>query len=77
MMAQPEQHYQHQPDQQMHYAPQQDYTNYGQPLVGDPAAMARAMGQACEAGRTAFLAGRLPKRAQASASSPRQGLVGH
>jgi thiazole synthase len=41
------------------------------------AAMARAMGQACEAGRTAFLAGRLPRRAKASASSPKQGLVGH
>jgi thiazole synthase len=46
-------------------------------LAGDPAAMAHAMGQACEAGRTAFLAGRLPRRAQASASSPQQGLVGH
>ncbi len=46
-------------------------------LAGDPAAMARAMGQACAAGRTAFLAGRLPRRAQASASSPQQGRIGH
>jgi len=45
-------------------------------LAGDPASMARAMAQACEAGRTAFRAGRLPVRAQASASSPQQGLVG-
>ena len=38
MMAQPEQMYQ--PEQQMHYGPQ-DYgqQQYGQPLVGDPAAM--------------------------------------
>ncbi len=38
MMAQPEPVYQQ--EQQMHYQPQPDYTNYGQPLVGDPAAMA-------------------------------------
>ena len=44
-------------------------------LAGDPAAMAEAMGQAVQAGRTAFLSGRLPQRAQASASSPTTGLV--
>ncbi|MEB3352206.1 MAG: thiazole synthase [Cyanobacteriota bacterium] len=45
-------------------------------LAGDPAAMARAMGLATEAGRTAFLAGRLPVRPEASASSPTTGRVG-
>jgi thiazole synthase len=45
-------------------------------LAGDPPAMARAMAQATEAGRTAFLAGRLPVRPGASASSPSQGRVG-
>ena len=45
-------------------------------LAGDPAAMARAMAMACEAGRTARLAGRLPVRAEASASSPLSGRVG-
>ena len=44
-------------------------------LAGDPAAMATAMGQAVEAGRLAYRSGRLPKRAQASASSPTDGLV--
>ena len=44
-------------------------------LAGDPAAMAAAMGQAVEAGRLAYRSGRLPKRAQASASSPTDGLV--
>jgi thiazole synthase len=45
-------------------------------LAGDPPAMARAMAQATEAGRTAFLAGRLPVRSQASPSSPTSGVVG-
>jgi len=45
-------------------------------LAGDPPAMARAMALACEAGRTARRAGRLPVRADASASSPLQGRVG-
>ncbi len=45
-------------------------------LAGDPVAMARAMALACEAGRTALLAGRLPLRAEASPSSPRQGRLG-
>ena len=44
-------------------------------LAGDPAAMAAAMGQAVLAGRTAYLSGRLPRRDQASASSPTTGLV--
>jgi thiazole synthase len=44
-------------------------------LAGDPAAMAEAMGQAVMAGRTAHLSGRLPRKDQASASSPTTGLV--
>jgi thiazole synthase len=44
-------------------------------LAQDPAAMAEAMGQAVIAGRTAFCAGRLPRREEAYASSPTTGLV--
>ena len=44
-------------------------------LARSPAAMAEAMGQAVIAGRTAFCAGRLPRREEASASSPTTGLV--
>jgi len=44
-------------------------------LAGDPPAMARAMALATEAGRTALLAGRLPQRAEARASSPLDGRV--
>jgi len=40
-----------------------------------PVAMARAMRLAVEAGRMAFLAGRIEKRAHASASSPLAGLI--
>jgi thiazole synthase len=36
----------------------------------EPIRMARAMRLACEAGRQAFLAGRMPKRRHANASSP-------
>ena len=45
-------------------------------LAGHPAAMGRAMALATEAGRQAFLAGRLPLRADASPSSPTQGRIG-
>ncbi|MFM7675706.1 MAG: thiazole synthase [Synechococcus sp.] len=45
-------------------------------LAGDPPAMARAMALACEAGRAAHRAGRLPRRSEARASSPLQGRVG-
>jgi thiazole synthase len=45
-------------------------------LAGQPAAMARAMALACEAGRAAFRAGRLPMRATASPSSPVEGRLG-
>jgi thiazole synthase len=45
-------------------------------LAGHPSTMARAMAMATEAGRSAFHAGRLPVRGQASASSPNAGRVG-
>jgi thiazole synthase len=41
----------------------------------DPARMATAMRLAVEAGRHAYLAGRMPKRLYASASSPLQGVI--
>ena len=40
-----------------------------------PVLMASAMKKAVEAGREAWLAGRMPRRAYASASSPEQGLI--
>lgn len=40
-----------------------------------PVLMAEAMKEAMVAGRKAFLAGRMPKRASASASSPMRGLI--
>jgi thiazole synthase len=42
----------------------------------DPVRMARAMRLAIEAGRDAFLAGRMPRKSYGSASSPLEGLVG-
>lgn len=44
--------------------------------AADPLRMARAMAAACDAGRQAFLAGRIPKRLYATASSPDEGRVG-
>lgn len=44
--------------------------NTGIALAKDPIRMARAMKLACEAGRLAFLSGRIPKRLYAKASSP-------
>jgi transcription termination factor NusB len=41
----------------------------------DPVAMARAMGLAVEAGRLAFLAGRMPRREVAVPSSPGRGML--
>lgn len=41
----------------------------------DPVLMAEAMNHACVAGRKAFLAGRIPRKYYAEASSPREGLV--
>ncbi len=40
----------------------------------DPIAMGRAMKLACEAGRLAWLSGRIPKRLYAQASSPEEGV---
>jgi len=45
-------------------------------LAKNPVAMGRAMGMATEAGRIAYLAGRIPVKQYASASSPTTGLVG-
>jgi thiazole synthase len=45
-------------------------------LAADPVLMARAMRRAVEAGRDAFLAGRIPRKMYASASSPLEGVVG-
>jgi len=50
--------------------------NTGIAAARDPVAMARAMRLAVEAGRTAFLAGRMAKRLYANASSPMTGLIG-
>jgi thiazole synthase len=41
----------------------------------DPVLMASAMRKAIEAGREAFLAGRMPRRRYASASSPIEGII--
>jgi thiazole synthase len=45
-------------------------------LAEDPVAMATAMNLAIQAGRHAFLAGRMPKKLYAAASSPMTGVVG-
>ena len=42
----------------------------------DPVGMAEAMKLAVRAGRLAFLAGRIPRKMYANASSPVEGLVG-
>jgi thiazole synthase len=42
----------------------------------DPILMAEAMKLAVEAGRKAFLAGRIPKKLYATASSPLDGILG-
>lgn len=49
--------------------------NTGVALAKDPVRMARAMKAAAEAGRDAFLAGRIGKKLYASASSPTTGLI--
>jgi thiazole synthase len=46
-------------------------------LARDPVLMASAMRKAVEAGREAFRAGRISRKAYASASSPIEGLIGH
>lgn len=42
--------------------------------ASDPILMARAMRLACDSGRLAWLAGRMPKKAYGAASSPKEGL---
>ena len=49
--------------------------NTGIAAAADPVMMAAAMKHATEAGRLAFLAGRMPKKRYASASSPTSGLI--
>ena len=41
----------------------------------DPLGMAHAMKLACQAGRWAFVSGRIPKRLYATASSPEEGVI--
>jgi thiazole synthase len=43
-------------------------------LASDPALMAEAIKEGVEAGRKAYLAGRIPRRAEASPSSPTEGV---
>ena len=43
----------------------------------DPVLMARAMRLACEAGRGSYLAGRIPKKLYATASSPWEGVISY
>lgn len=49
--------------------------NTGIAHARDPLGMARAMRDACTAGRWAFLSGRIPKRLYATASSPEEGVI--
>ena len=50
--------------------------NTGVAGARDPVRMAEAMRLGIEAGRLAFLAGRIPRRLHANASSPASGLIG-
>lgn len=50
--------------------------NTGIASARDPRLMAAAMRDACRAGRAASLAGRIPKKLYATASSPETGLLG-
>lgn len=43
----------------------------------NPVMMAHAMRRACEAGRQSYLAGRIPRKLYATASSPWEGVVGY
>lgn len=51
--------------------------NTGIAHARDPIAMATAMNHACLAGRAAYLAGRIPKRLYATASSPWEGVISY
>lgn len=50
--------------------------NTGIAQARDPIRMAHAMRLACDAGRLAYKAGRIPRKLYASASSPLEGLLG-
>ena len=50
--------------------------NTGIAGAGDPVMMAEAMRKAVEAGRLAFLSGRIPRKMYATASSPVEGVIG-
>jgi len=50
--------------------------NTGIACAKNPVTMAKAMALACEAGRLAYLSGRIARRSIASASSPTEGVVG-
>jgi thiazole synthase len=45
--------------------------------AADPVRMARAMRAACDAGRDAYRAGRIPKKRYATASSPWEGVISY
>jgi thiazole synthase len=49
--------------------------NTGIASARDPLRMAAAMRDACRAGRNAFLAGRIPRKLYANASSPESGVI--
>ncbi len=49
--------------------------NTGIASAKDPLRMATAMHQACLAGRNAYLAGRIPRKLYATASSPELGVI--
>jgi thiazole synthase len=49
--------------------------NTGIAHAKDPLGMARAMKAACQAGRLAYLSGRIPKKLYATASSPEEGVI--
>ena len=50
--------------------------NSGVALAREPVRMARAMRHAAIAGREAYLAGRIPRKLYANASSPLEGMIG-
>jgi thiazole synthase len=50
--------------------------NSGVALAREPLRMAAAMRDAVTAGRNAFLAGRIPRKLYANASSPEAGVIG-
>jgi thiazole synthase len=51
--------------------------NTGVAGASDPLRMAQAMAHAIEAGRLAYIAGRIPRKRYASASSPMEGVIAH